>query len=53
MVLFITSLILSAENSIDSFPLISFSSTETFCDCLNFVIVAAILSDMDLMFNLI
>ena len=46
--LFITSLILSAENSNDGFPSISFSSTETFCDCLSFVIVAAILSNISI-----
>jgi hypothetical protein len=46
--LFITTLILSAENSSDSFPSMSFSSTETFCDSFSFVIIAAILSDISI-----
>ena len=49
VLLFITSLILSAEeNSNDSFPSISFSSTEIFCDSFSFVIIAAIFSDISI-----
>src|SRR5438093_11630291 len=43
---FITTLIFSAENCNDSFPLITFSSTKTLCDCLYFVTVVEILSDI-------